>query len=402
MTDDAGDEAFRSRVREALDRLVHPNAPAWEAQRRIPREGWLALGDAGLLSLAVRGDGFARSAVFLEELGALGFAGIRTAIGVHAFMATSYVDFFGSESQRCRYLEPARQGRRIAALAITEEQAGSDLRWLATVAERQDDGSYRLTGEKCHIVNGSSADFFVVLARARSEAVGRSLAGVILMIVDAQQDGVSAQPEALLGWHGADVCRVHFRGARVPADALLGPPNRGLVQLMRTLDFERLVAGLLAVGGVRYCLDLVGRFVHHHVVGDTQLSARQAVRHRVAALAADLDLVRQYARHATRLHCRGQLDAGTAAVVKAKATALAVEAAQMCVQYHGARGLLEDAAPARLYRDAMAGTIAAGANELLLDVIFEMLSANAAESGEARTSHPGVDRRDWSRPGPSS
>lgn len=378
MTDD---EAFHARVRETLDRLVHPHAADWEAQRRIPREGWLALGEAGLLSFAVRGDGFAQSAAFLEELGALGFAGVRTAIGVHAFMALSYLDLYGSEVQRIRYLQPARGGSKVAGLAITEAQAGSDLRRLSTVAEYLDDGGYRLTGDKCHIVNGSSADFFVVLARTRPEAIGRSLAGTSFLVVDAHQDGVSVQPEALLGWHGADVCEVRFRGTRVPADALLGHLNRGLVQLMRALDVERLVAGLLAVGGVRYCVDLVGGFVRQHVVGDAPLSAGQAVRHRIAGLAADLDLVRQYAWHATRLHCRGQLDPRTAAVLKTKATALAVEAAQTCVQYHGARGLLEGAAPARLYRDAVAGTIAAGANELLLDMIFEMLPAPAAQSG---------------------
>ncbi|MFJ8113612.1 acyl-CoA dehydrogenase family protein [Streptomyces sp. NPDC096132] len=366
-----GHRAFRARVREVLDGVVRPNAPAWEAQGRISREGWHLLGREGLLRLGHSGEDFLSSAVFLEELGATGYAGIRAAVGVHAYMAVSYLRLWGTPEQRSAYLPAVERGERIAALAITEVGAGSDLRHLNTRADPRDDGVHTVNGEKSYVANGSRADFFVTLARTGASSSSRGLTGASLFLVDADSRGVRHEPQPMLGWHGADVCRVTFTDVEVPADRLLGRRDRALTYLMRGLDFERLVAGLLAVGGVRYTLELLNGFVRQHRVGDAPLSAKQAVRHRIAELDAELDLVSQYALHAARLHSRGALDTRTASILKLKSTELAVAVAQACLQYHGAAGYSEDSAPARLYRDAMAGTIAGGASELMRDMIFE-------------------------------
>ena len=119
------------------------------------------------------------------------------------------------------------------------------------------------------------------------------------------------------------------------------------------------------------CVGLVDRFVRGHRVKDAPLSANQAVRHRLADLHSDLDLIRHYAYHAAWQYSQGQLDTRTASILKLRATELAVAAAQTCVQYHGALGYLEDSPPARLLRDAAAGTIAGGASELMRELIFE-------------------------------
>lgn len=363
---------FRARVRADLDRIIGQHATEWEHERHIPRAGWHALGAAGLLSLAHTGEDFLRSAIFLEELGATGYAGIRAAVGVHAYLALSYLELFGTPDQHRDYLAPARRGDKIAALAITEATAGSDLRHIQTTAEPEPDGGYLIKGEKSYVANGCQADFFVMLTRTRPAAIGRGLTGASLVIVDGNAPGVCRGPQDMLGWHGADVCHVELRDVRVPAGRVIGRPDRALLHLMRALDFERLVVGMMAVGGTRYCLDLVSRFVREHRVRDAPLSANQAVRHRLAALGADFELVRQFAYHSAWLHSRGELDTRSASILKVRATEVAVAAAQTCVQYHGARGYLNDSASARLYRDAIAGTIAAGANELLLDMIFDL------------------------------
>jgi alkylation response protein AidB-like acyl-CoA dehydrogenase len=131
------------------------------------------------------------------------------------------------------------------------------------------------------------------------------------------------------------------------------------------------VAGLLAVGGVRYTLRLLDTHVRTRHVQGVALGAHQSVRHRLAELYAEFDMVRRYAHHAAWLHAQGGLDTRTASVVKLRATELAVSAAQVCAQYHGALGYLEGTDVARVHRDATAGTIAAGASELLRDMIFE-------------------------------
>jgi acyl-CoA dehydrogenase len=359
MTDD-----FREEIRSVLGTAVLPHAAQWEQQGHISADGWRALAEAGLLSLPHEGPGFLRSAVFLEELGNTGYAGVRASIGVQAYMAPAYLRMFGTEAQRAAWLTPGK----IAALAITEQNAGTDLSLLSTAARPHGD-TYRLTGEKLYVANGSAADYFIVLAKTRDGGTTRVLSGASLFIVDGRSPGITRHRQQTLGWRAADTCRVSFDG--VAAAGLIGKPDRALMYLMPALDFERLVAGLLAVGGIRHCLEELRSFVRSHRIRGDALSANQAVRHRIADLDAQFDLVRTFAYRLVEEHCAGRLDTKAAAVLKLTATELAVTAAQVCVQYHGARGYLDDSVPARLYRDAMAGTIAAGASELMRDLIFE-------------------------------
>jgi len=371
MTDDDG--PFREHVRSALADIVLPHAESWEATGKIDRQGWRSLGDRGLLGLAHTGPEFMRSAIFLDELGRTGYAGVRAAIGVHAYMALSYLELFGDDEQRAEYLPAARQGRRIAALAMTEDNAGSDLRNLGTHAEARPDGGYRVTGKKCYVTNGSAADFFVTLVRTASAApTSRVLSQASLLLIDANLPGITRQEQPLLGWRSADACTVEFAGVPVPPGRLLGRPGQALVQLMKALDLERLIAGLLAVGGIGYCLELLRAFVREHRIGDSPMGAKQAIRQQVAELDCDFELVRQYALHAARQQCLGRLDTRTASILKVKSTELAVTAAQQCLMCHGARGYRQDSPVSRLYRDAIGGTIAGGVGALLRDMIYEL------------------------------
>lgn len=370
-TNHDGHEDFRTTVRSTLDKIVTPNAPKWEAQGHISESGWRELGDAGLLALPHTGADFLRSAVFLDELGNTGYAGIRASIGVHAYMASSYLRLFGDAEQKARWLPPGERGDKITALAITEPEAGTDLRHLATIADADGAGGYRLRGRKSFVANGSQAGYFIVLARTKATSTDRGLPGASLLLVDADAPGITRRPQPMLGWRAADITEIEFDDVPVAAGQLIGKPERALLYLVRALDFERLVAGLLAVGGVRYCLRLLKEFARSHRIGDTPLGSYQAVRHRIADLDAQLELVHGYAYQAATRQSLGQLDTKSASVLKLTATELAVTAAQVCVQYHGARGYLDEATTSRLYRDAMAGTIAAGANELLRDHIFE-------------------------------
>ncbi|MET9853401.1 acyl-CoA dehydrogenase family protein [Streptomyces sp. NPDC006450] len=369
------DDAFRQRIRTLLGDLVLPHADDWEARGHLAPAAWKALAGEGLLGLAHRGAAFLESAVLLEELGRTGYAGVRASVGVHAYMATSYLDLFGTPEQRATYLEPARRGERLAALAITEAEAGSDLSRLGTRARPAADGGLLVSGEKLYVANGSQASFFVALVRTRdattrdAAAPARGLTGVSLLLIDADTPGVHRTEQKMLGWRSADVCRVVFEDVAVPQDRILGRRDQALIHLIQGLDFERLVAGLLAVGGVTHCLELLDAHVRRRRIKDTPLYAHQAVRHQLAELTADHELVTQYGRHAARLHSLGKLDSRTATVLKLKATELAVRAAHVCLQFHGAQGCLDESTAARLYRDSAAGTIAAGASELLRDLI---------------------------------
>jgi acyl-CoA dehydrogenase len=362
---------FRKFVRSELDAVILPRAARWERQDKLPRTAWRDLAKRGLLSIGHASDDFLHSAVFLEELGRTGYSGIRAAIAVHAYMALSYIELFGTEEQRLSYLIPARRGAQIAALALSEAEAGSDLRHVRTTAERAADGSYRINGEKCYVVNGSQADFFVTLARTREAPVGKALSGASILIIDSANDGIRRYPQPMAGWQGADICRIEFADVAVSPGCLLGQRDSALLQLMQALNFERLVAGLLAVGGISYCLDLLQAYVSERHIQDAPLSANQIIRHQVGDFYGDFEMLRHYAYHAAWLHACGRLDARTASILKLKATELAVVVAQKCVQYHGARGYLRDSVASRLYLDAIGATIAGGASELLRELIYQ-------------------------------
>ncbi|MGD0601970.1 MAG: acyl-CoA dehydrogenase family protein [Streptosporangiaceae bacterium] len=363
---------FRGYVRSQLTNIILPHAEKWEEQGKVAYRDWMKLAREGLFSFDHTGEGFLRSAIFLEEVGRLGYSGIRASIGVHAYMARSYLERFGTEEQKEIYLPGIRSGELIGALAISEADAGSDLRHLGTRAEMVDGRFYKVSGEKLYVTNGTGASFFIVVANTRQKPAASGLTGMGVFIVDGKSQGIYRHPQAMLGWRSADLCRIEFDEVNVPLSRLLCRPDRALIQLMEALDFERLVAGLLAVGGIGYCLEQLHSFVHKHRVRDTPLGANRAIQHQIAELDCGYELVRQYAYHAARVQSDGRLDTRTASILKLKATELEVTAAEKCVQYHGARGYLMDSTSARLYRDAMGGTIAGGASELLREMIYEL------------------------------
>ena len=296
---DSWEEEFRESVRDVLRSGIAPCADDWERDGCIPRAAWRDLGDSGLLSLSHNGPGFIRSAIFLEELGKLGYAGIRASIGVHAYMASAYIELFGTEEQRDRVLVPARAGAKILALALSEAEGGSDLRNLRTVAVPTGDRGYRISGEKCYVVNGTQADFIVMLARtsaSRPEALG----GCSLFLIDAQSDGIRRTPQPMLGWRSGDIAGIQLNDVEVPRESLLGAEGKAVGPVMKVMDFERLVAGLLAVGGARHCMDELGAAIADRQLRGTPLSRERRVQHHVADLESEYEMVAHYAYHAPR------------------------------------------------------------------------------------------------------
>jgi acyl-CoA dehydrogenase len=362
---------FRGYVKSALGTCILPHADEWERQGGIPRSLWRELADFGLLGIGHIGADFLRSAILLEELGRTGYAGVRAAVAVHSYMASSYLELFGTDIQKSRYLSATREGSLIAGLAISEGSGGSDLRHIGTRARRHP-GGYILSGEKSYVTNGSKADLLVVLAITKQRAAGKALSGATMFLVDMNADGVSRCPQALLGWRSADIARVRFNEVDVADDRVLGRADHAFGYVMRALDFERVVAGFLALGGAGHCLALLKSVVAQRQIKDRPLSSSAAIRHEVASLVSEYHVVRQYAYHVAWLQSIGGLDTQSASILKLKCTELAVAASQRFLQYQGAQGYLADSAGARIYCDAAGGTIAGGASEIVREMIFEL------------------------------
>lgn len=384
-------QRFRMEVRDFLAEAVVPFAPGWEARRRLPREAWKSFGERRLLGLLHSRDvgGSAQdlfsSVVFLEELGRIGYGGLRAAVSVHAYMATYYLARSGNAALRQHYLAPAVAGDKIAALAVTEPGAGSDLASLTSTVHEEPD-HFVLDGTKSMVSNGSSADFYVVLARsgARSgvpSGGGRGAAGLSLFVVDADRPGITIDRTEPVGWRIADPATVHFEAVRVPLDQVIGRLNSGFYQLMRGFQLERVVAAVLALGGADRSLQLTREHLLRRSAFGARLADLQAIRHQVADLATNLAAARELVYHAVWRYQSDDLGSvRECSMAKLCATELATRMADTSLQLHGAHGYLDNTEVARAFRDARAATIAAGPSEVMRDIIARLEIDEATNS----------------------
>lgn len=365
--------AFRTRTRQFLHERIAPHLDEWEARRRIPRHVWKMFAERGLLGLhypRAYGGGelpFFHSVAYLEELGRLGSGGFRGALSVHSYMATTYLHLAGDDRQKLAYLKPAVAGDMIAALAITEPQAGSDVSGIQCAARATADGRYTLRGGKAFVTNGLTADFIVTAARTG----GDGSAGISLFVVDAGAPGVTRTPVEKLGWHCSDTANVEFDDVVVEAEQLLGRRNSGFLWIMKAFQLERIAAALLAIGETDHALELARAYVKQRRVFGTTLAGHQVVRHRLAELMSRAEAARHLAYHAAWLHSQGRLAIAQCAMAKLRATELAVEAAGQCLQLFGGHGYLAEAPISRVFRDTRLATIAGGASEIMREIIAE-------------------------------
>ncbi|WP_371655379.1 MULTISPECIES: acyl-CoA dehydrogenase family protein [unclassified Streptomyces] len=369
-------EEFRASVRTFFRKEVVPYAAEWERRRAMPRSAWHAFAAEGLLGLnhptSVGGAGldFFHSVVFLEELGRTGFGGVRFAVALHAYMGTSYLATNGSPELRQRYLRPAVAGDLIAALAITEPQAGSDLARLEATAV--EDGDHLVVdAEKRFIVNGGFADFFVTAVRTGERQLRVNQGNLSLLVVDRAAEGVHVLPNDSIAWRASGMADISMRGVRVPKENVIGRRNSGFVQIMKNMQLERLAAGISAVGDAANCLDTTWRYLKRRGMFESTLSAKQAVRHKMADLLTEVEAARQLAHHAAWSYARDPLSITACSMAKLKATEVARTVAEECRHLHGSEGFREGAPIVQTVHDAQAATVAAGASEVMRDIVVQ-------------------------------
>ena len=387
-------DGYRAVVRDLLETAILPDAETWEAQGYIVRRAWMEMGRLGLFRLPVTGSEVWRTAITLEELGHLGFAGIRASIAVSGFMAPFYITHFGSAELRARLLDQIRSGQCVAALAITEAGSGADLRRISCTAEVESPSLLLVNGQKRFIANGRHADIFVTLVKTDGTSRANDLAASGFLVIENTPCCVDVQPEPMLGWRSADVCTVTFRDCHVGSSNLIGRPNMGLIQLIPALDFERLVAGTLALGGARKAVELGIDAANRPGAAGRRKGKHQAVSHPLANHFAQLQLLTSYADVAWRKQGAGQLSTVAASTLKLQATELELAAAQDALRIGGASAYTQVSSAARSYRDAVAGTVAAGPNKVIRDILYQ--EASAAQP----TTTPFHSKIDQTRPMP--
>jgi acyl-CoA dehydrogenase len=338
-----------------------------------------AMGDAGLLRVPSPEDGRldVRSLCIARDILAR-HAGLADFAFAMQGLGTGPVTLFGTQAQRAHVLPAARAGTALAAFALSEPEAGSDVAALATVAEKDGNAHYRITGRKTWISNGGIANTYVVFART-GEAPGAK--GLSAFLVDAETPGLHIESRIeVTAPH--PLAALRFDAMRVAAEAMIGRPGEGFRVAMGTLDVFRATVGAAALGFARRALDLtVERATDRRLFGAT-LFDQQMSQAAIADSALDVEASALLVYRAAWLK-----DAGTprvtreASMAKLHATEAAQRAADRCVQMHGGLGVTKGHKAEELYREVRALRVYEGASEIQRVVI-------ARAEKERRTSNP--------------
>lgn len=322
---------------------VAPHAADWERERHVPVETFRAAAAAGLAGLLVpeaqggRGASLTALARVMEELAAcsLPFAFMLV---VHNNLAGN-IARNGTPGQQARYLQEMMAGRRMGAFCLTEPGAGSDAAAITTSA-RQEDGLWRLDGEKAWVTNGVVADLLSVYAQT-DPSLGAK--GIICMLVEGDAKGLRREPPyRMLGGHAMGASGLVFDDCRVSDDQMLAPAGRAFHAAMEGIDLARAVVGAMCCGMLRTGLETALAYASERQVFGSTVAEQQGVRWQLADVATDLEASRLLTYQATRALDGGEQATVMAAHAKKFATRAALTGISACMQVLGANGLKDD------------------------------------------------------------
>ena len=363
--------------RDFAQREIAPRAPlAWD-EARCPTDLLREMGALGLLGMLVpeRWGGIGMSTVgFVAAMEQIGQAdqSVAAAWQAHVTIGSLPLLLFGSDEQRERWLRPLAEGRALGAFGLTEPDAGSDARGIRTRAERRD-GGWLINGRKTFISNAGTDLSFGVTLLARTDPVdGRD--GFASLVVEKDTPGFTMGPKMRgIGWRGLDTRELYLDDVWVPDEHLLGDPNLGLGQFLRTLEVGRISIAALSLSLTQAVLDLATAYAKDRHQFGQPISSFQAVQFKLADIATELEAARWLTYRAASLRDAGQPFQKEAAMAKLKASRVAAWAASEAVQIHGGLGYMLETPVARFYCDAKVLEIGEGTNEIQHLVIARQL-----------------------------
>jgi acyl-CoA dehydrogenase len=372
-------EMLRRTVRAFVEKEVAPQVDAWEEAGRIPRAFWRRLGELGLLGLEFpteyggAGGDFLSSVVLGEEMARCRSGGVAFSVLVHTDMSSPWLTRYGSDAQKRRYLPGIVSGETVCALGITEPGTGSDMAGIATRAVR-DGEHYRLTGSKIFITNGVYGDLYFVAARTGPGTADRRHAGISMFLVERDTPGFTVSRRLdKMGMRASDTAELALQDCPVPAANLLGEEGRGFHQLAAGLQRERIMAAVLALSGASQALEDTLAYVRERHAFGEPLAARQALRHRLADMATEIEAARHLVYHAASLYTAGRDCVTEVSMAKLFATEVANRVAYQAVQLHGGYGYMSEFPVERFFRDVRLWTIASGTSEIMREIIAKRL-----------------------------
>jgi len=368
-------ETFRGTVRRFVVDVLAPREPAWQAAHRVDAASWREMGDMGLLLCAVpeeyggSGGTFAHDCIVFEELAYAGVASFGKS--VHNICA-HYVEVYGTEAQKRRWLPRLASGELVGAIAMSEPAAGSDLQGIRTRATRVRD-HYMLNGSKTFITNGQVANLLMVVAKTDASAAAKGIS--LLMVETDELDGFRrGRTLDKIGMPGQDTSELFFDDCRIAPDALLGGVDgAGFAQMMDELPYERTIGALHGVAVTERAVRITTEYARERTAFGKTLIEMQNTRFKLAECKTTAHIARVFLDDCIRRMIDGTMDATTASMAKWWTTEQQCRVIDECLQLFGGYGYMLEFPIAKLYADARVQKIYGGTNEIMKELVARSL-----------------------------
>jgi alkylation response protein AidB-like acyl-CoA dehydrogenase len=364
-------EELRLHIRRFLEKEVVPHLDEWE-ETLFPDSIFRRFGELGFLGLRYpqelggQGGDYFSAVVLSEEMARAHCGGLGMAVAVQTEMATPPVFKFGTDAQKSRFLVPAISGEAIAAIAMTEPDAGSDLAGMKTTARRFGD-EYVINGRKIFITNGARCSWCLVVAKTDTEAGHK---GFSLFVVPKETPGFHVtRTLKKLGMHSSDTAELLFEDCRVPAEFRLGEEGEGWSDLMWELQGERLIAACGHIAGAQSIFEYAMQYAKDRVAFGRPIANFQVIKHKLVDMGTRVAAVRALVYETADKWNRGEYPVREISQAKLLATQVSVWVADEAIQILGGHGYMREFPVERAWRDARLARIGAGTDEIMKEII---------------------------------
>ena len=365
--------AFRDSVRRFIAREFSPRLEAFEEAGIVARDFWTKAGEGGLLcpTLPAAYGGpeldFTFNTILNEEFT---YAMMSDSVTLQTDITMPYILHYASEELKQRWLPPMVTGDVIAAIAMTEPGAGSDLQAVRTSARRDGD-DFIISGSKTYITNGQNADIILTVCKTDPEQGAK---GTSLILVEADRPGFARGRNLdKVGQWSADTSELFFNDVRVPASNVIGDVNRGFVYLVSELPQERLSISISAQAAAQRAFDEAVAFTRDRTAFGKKIIEFQNTRFTLADIKAKLQVGWAHLDWAIARHVKRELTANEAAASKYWHTEMQWLACDAALQLHGGAGYMNEYPIARIWRDARVRRIYGGTSEIMRELIGRSL-----------------------------